>query len=242
MRHLAIGIALLAGIGCTALPALAGPPLVGDYTTTDLGGPVSVGRYSEAWTAGGGALLAGTTLNAESWDGASLGTEWRYWCATEPAPGVLLVNTVNASGNGNKTYMKTFTGGYIWLSGTGPWANGDPSYPGVIDTYTEFETIQYSNWVPVGAVTNVQATAHFDAYPTSCMAFSVSNGVRVGSTEFGMTKPADYPDLLAAGTCAPGLTEGAWWDMMTMTLSISGNGCATPTKSASWGAVKAIYR
>lgn len=200
-----------------------------------------LGRYSEGWQAGGGALLPGVTLNAQSWDGAALGTSWYYRCATTTAPAVMLTNTVDANGNGNRTYMKQFVGGQIWLSGTGPWANGDADYPGDIDSYTEFETVQYANFVPVAAVTNVQATAHFAAYPNDCMAFQVSNGVEVGSTALGGTKPADYPDFLTAGTCAPTAPEGAWWNFLTMTLSIT-SGCTTPARPSSWGALKAIYR
>ena len=140
--------------------SVAGPPLDGSYQSTDLGGPVLLGRYTEAWDVGGGALEVGTTLHAESWDpgGPALGTQWRYWCSTELVPSVLLVDLVDGSGNGNRTYQKTFSGGYIWLSGTGPWANGDPDYPGVIDTYYEFETITYSNWVPIAAVTSSNDT------------------------------------------------------------------------------------
>ena len=239
MKHLVIcSLALFVSFGGVTLVS-AGPPLEGDYQTTDLGGPLSIGHYTESWLPDGGALEPGTTLNAESWDGANLGTEWRYWCATEPAAAVLLVDTVNSSGNGYRTWMKTFSGGYLWLSGTGPWANGDPDYPGVIETYTEFETVQYSNWVPVAAVTNVQATGHFDNYPSECLTFAVSNGFRVGSTEFSMVKPATYPEFLAAGTCAPGLTNGAWWDMVNMTLSITT--CSVSVQPSDWGTVKRLY-
>jgi hypothetical protein len=220
--------------------SLAGPPLNGAYDSTDLGGVVYVGRYTEAWDGGGsgGALLEGTTLHAESWDGMTLGSQWRYWCSTEGSDAQLLVNTVNAQGNGNRTYMKTFIGGYIWLSGTGPWANGDVDYPGVIDAYTEFETITYSNWVPIAAVTNVQATAHFDNYTALCMTFYIGNGTRVATTEIGETLPADYPDLLDPD-CYATRTEGAAWDFTSITLSITS--CAVGTEESSWGAIKSMY-
>lgn len=221
-----------------AVPALADAPLNGDYQSTDLGGPVYVGRYTEGWGPGGGALLYNTTLNAESWDGATLGTQWRYWCSTETSDAVLLVNTVNSSGNGNRTYMKTFVGGYIWLSGSGPWANGDPDYPGVIETYTEFETISYSNWVPISAITNVQAIAHFDDYPDLCMAFYIGNGSRVATTALGDPVPADYPDFLDPD-CNGTRTEGACWDFFSVTLSITD--CATPAEESTWGEIKSIH-
>lgn len=218
---------------------IAGPPLDGAYQSTDLGGPVYVGRYTEAWSTGGAAINAGTTLNAESWNGSALGTQWRYWCATEAANGVLLVNTVNGSGNGNRTYMKTFPGGYIWLSGTGPWANGDPDYPGVIDSYVEFETITYQNWVPIAAVTNVQAQAHFDNYPELCMSFYIGNGTRMTTTELGQPVPANYPALLDP-SCAATRSLGAAWDFTSITLSIVG--CNVSTKESTWGGIKSIYK
>lgn len=220
--------------------SLAGPPLTGDYDSTDLGGVVYLGRYTEAWDGGGsgGALLGGTTLHAESWDGMALGAQWRYWCSTEASDAQLLVDMVNVEGNGNRTYMKTFTGGYIWLSGTGPWANGDVDYPGVIDAYTEFETITYSNWVPIAAVTNVQATAHFDNYPSQCMTFYIGNGTRAATTEIGETLPVNYPDLLDPD-CNATRTEGAAWDFTSITLSITS--CTVGTEESSWGAIKSMY-
>jgi hypothetical protein len=231
MSH-AILILLLAGA------AFAGPPLDGAYDSVDMGGSVYVGRYSEGWNSGGGALQSGATLHAESWDGSILGSQWRYWCSTEASDAVLLVNTVNSSGNGNRTYMSTFSGGYIWLSGTGPWANGDPDYPGVIDSYVEFETITYSSWVPIAAITNVQATAHFDAYPGQCMTFYIGNGSRIATTALGDPVPADYPPFLDP-SCNPTRTEGACWDFFTITLSIMD--CNIATEETTWGTIKSLY-
>jgi hypothetical protein len=153
--------------------------------------------------------------------------------------GNLLVDNVNPStGNGNRTYQKTFEGGYIWLSGTGPWANGDPEYFGTIDSYYEFETIQYSNWVPIAAVSNVQAIAHFDDYPEQCMTFYIGNGTRMASTEVGDPVPSDYPALLNT-SCAATRTEGAFWDFTSVTLSIVG--CETSTEPSTWGFIKSTF-
>lgn len=231
-------MALSALLVLLAGSALAGPPMSGSYNSTDIGGLAFVGRYTEGWDAGAGALEPGTTLNAMSWDGMTLGTQWHYWCATEGAAPVLLTNTVNAQGNGNRTYMKTFVGGYIWLSGTGPWAGGDVDYPGVINNYVEFETITYQNWVPIAAVTNVQATASFDSYPDMCMAFYIGNGNRVATTDLAQPIPANYPPLLDPG-CDATRGEGAAWDFDSITLTI--DGCAVSIQESTWGAVKALY-
>jgi hypothetical protein len=229
---------LAATIILVAGTVLAGPPLNGAYQSTDLGGSVYVGRYTEAWDAGGGALDTGTTLNATSWDGMTLGTQWQYYCGTEVAAPIVLIDNVDVNGNGNRTYQKYFMGGYIWLSGTGPWANGDPDYPGYISSYFEFETVTYSNFVPIAAITNVQASAHFDNYPELCMAFYIGNGSRVADTNLGDPVPADYPGLLDAN-CDATRTEGAFWDFFTITLSITS--CTVGTEETTWGAVKDMY-
>jgi len=239
MKKLFALLAASAWMLLLASSALAGAPLNGDYQSTDLGGPIDVGRYTEGWDVGSGAMLAGTTFNAGSWDGANFGAMWRYTCGTLLSDATLLTDNVDANGNGNRTYMKTFVGGTIWLSGAGPWGNGDAEYSGPIGSYVEFETVQYSAWERTGVVTNVQATASFDGYDGMCVAFSVANGTEVGSTDFGEMKPADYPDFLWAGSCAPGAPEGAWWDMSSITLSI--NWCAVPTREQSWGAIKAKF-
>lgn len=237
-RHLSGTI--LACIVMMAAAALAGPPLNGIYSSTDIGGDVNTGRYTEGWDVGGGATSIGTVLNAQSWDGATLGLQWRYTCSTIESAPALIQDTVNASGTGSKTWQIDFTGGTIWLSGDGPWGNGDAEYTGTITSYTEFETVQYVAFEAVHAVTNVTAIAHLDGYSEACMTFSVGNGVEVGNTNDGSTKPSTYPDFLQAGTCAPVMTLGAWWDFMTMSLYI--DNCTVGTEPATWGAVKAIYR
>lgn len=234
-----IGMALFALLAVlVAGTAVAGPPLTGSYDDVNHGGSVYLGRYTEAWDSAGGAMEVGTTLNAESWNDPDLGTQWRYWCSTESSPAVLWQDNVNASGYGNRTYLKQFAGGYIWLSGTGPWANGDPDYPGVIGSYTETEIVTYEAWVPIAAVTSVQATAQFTGY-SACMTFYIGNGDRVGTTDLGDTKPSGYPDFLAED-CGATRTLGAWWDFDDITLVISGD-CTTPVEKSTWGAVKALY-
>ena len=224
-----------------ATASIAGPPLDGAYDSTDLGGPVDVGRYSEGWATPDGALTPGmNTLNASSWDGMNLGLQWRYYCSTLASDPVLLMDTVSATGNGSRTYQKNFSGGFVWLSGTGPWANGDAEYTGTITTYVEFETIQYLNHERVAAVTNVVAEALIDGYPDMCMVFSVGNGAEIGSTDFGEMLPADYPGFLDGTSCDATMPFGSWWDLMTLTLTL--NNCAVSVESSSFGAVKSLYR
>lgn len=237
MKFFAMASTCLLLMGSTAV---ADSPLNGNWDSTDIGGPVDVGRYTESWANPDGAQDMGATIHGESWDGATLGGMWRYECATLTAPAILLVDNVDSNGYGNRTYMKTLSGGFLWLSGSGPWANGDPDYPGIIDSCVVFETIQYQAWNRVHLVANIQAAGHFDNYPDNCVTFGVANGVEIGSTDFGETKPATYPDYLQSGTCAETSAPGAWGDVITLNIAVKG--CIPlPVQATSWGAVKALY-
>lgn len=229
-------LALMMVLVLTAGAVVAGPPVNGTYQSTDLGGTIPLGRYSESWSMPGGWLMMGNVSHAESWDGMNLGTVWRYYCPMLTMS-TLLVDNVDGNGNGNRTYMKTYTGGFVWLSGTGPWANGDPQYTGPITAYTEFETVQFVNFARLAAVSNVQATAQFDGYD-SCMNFAVGNMADVNNTDV-MMKPMDYPAFLATD-CNPTATMGSWWDMFTLTLTITG--CTVETEESTWGEIKAKYQ
>ena len=234
------GIAVLTvAVLAMAATSFAAPPLNGTYQSTDLGGTMQLGRYSEGFVAPEGGIVPGVTYNAQSWDGATLANQWWYYCGTMVSPPWLLTDTVDGNGNGNRTYMKTFVGGFIWLSGTGPWANGDPQYTGIVDSYTMFETITFDNWNRIAAVFNIDATGHFDNYAPSCMSFAIGNGSQAGSTDWGDTPPADYPPLLEQGTCDPVAPLGTWWDMHTLTMTIKG--CTVPVEETTWGAFKSMY-
>lgn len=217
---------------------LAGAPLEGAWSSTDLGGPVTLGRYTEGWEVGGAPMQAGTTFNAASWDGVTLGGLWSYSCAVEGDDAVLIDDSVDAMGFGSRTWKKTFNGGTIWLSGSGPWGNGDPSYTGSIISYVEYETLTYVAFTVIGARTNVQAMATIDGYGTTCLGFSVGNGAKISDTASG-PPPANYPALLTP-SCSPTAPNGAFWDFAQLVLYIGG--CEVGTEESSWSTVKSQYR
>jgi hypothetical protein len=223
-----------------AVPALAGPPVNGTYKSTDIGGPMLTGRYSELWF--GGPLVVNNTLNEQSWDGTTLGTQWHWYCPWITSS-VLLVNTVNLAGNGQKIWRVTYTGGYCWLQGPGaPWDGGDASYTANIDTWIAIVTETYSAFVEVGTVRNHNASATFVGYNDECMALSVTNIEKLGDTNDGPL-PADYPNFWNWFTCTDVGTAGPgeWGDIDGITFSITG--CETVgTQEATWGAVKSLYR
>ena len=232
-------LASLITISLIGSVALAGPPLEGVYNSTDLGGDIDVGRYMESYLVPEGAILPGTTLHAQSWDGMSLGQMWSYQCGVMVSAPVLISDFVGSTGTGSRTYMKTFVGGTLWLSGTGPWGNGEAEYSGPILSYVEYETVQFLNWERIHAVTNVSATASIDGFSNSCIAFTVGNGVEIGSTDFDHPIPTDYP-VMHDGACNPTDALGAWWDFMTLSLYI--DSCTVSTDATTWDSVKSFYK
>jgi hypothetical protein len=222
-----------------AVPAFAGPPANGNYTSTDIGGAMQPGRYSELWY--GGKLLVNNTLNEQSWDGSTLGSQWHWYCPWIVSAPQLLVNTVDGNGNGTKIWKVTYTGGYCWLDGAGPWAGGDASYMANIDTWIAIVTETYSNFVEVGTTRNHNATATFVGYNQECMSLTISNTEKLGDTTGGPL-PANYPDFWDWFVCADVGTAGPgeWGDVSGITFSILG--CTVGTHNSSWGEVKAMYR
>jgi len=222
-----------------AVPALAGPPANGTYNSTDIGGTMLPGRYSESYYPA--KLSIDNTLNEQSWNGSVLGTQWWWYCPWINAAPALLVNTVNGAGNGIKVWRATYTGGYCWIDGAGPWAGGDASYLANIDTWNAIITETYAAFVEVGTVRNHDATATFVAYP-DCMSLSITNAVKLGDTGDGPL-PADYPSFWNwIGCFDQGPTgPGEWGDVEGITFTV--DGCQTvKTEQSTWGNVKAMYR
>jgi hypothetical protein len=220
-----------------AAPVLAQAPVNGTYKSNDLvGGTMLEGRYSESWVAG--KLDVGNTMNEESWDGAVLGTEWRFFCPRVISV-ALLLNGVNGAGNGQKIWQLTYNGGFFWLDGGGPWGGGDPSYLATVVGWNAIVTEQFANFVEVSQIRSISATASFVDYGTICLALQVQNTEKDDDTN-SSGLPADYP-VFIDGSCDPVPTgAGEWGDVSQITFSI--DNCPTvPVQQASWGQVKQLY-
>lgn len=220
-----------------AVPALANPPIDGNYKSTDVGGTMYTGLYSETWN--GGPMAVNNTVNEASWDGANLGTQWTWSCAYVAVPPTLLYDGVNANGDGNKIWKVVYTSGTAWLSGTGPWADNEPAgYTATVDTWTATVTETYSNFDEVGTVKTVSATASFVGYPDVCIVLALSNQQKHGD---GPTLPItpQYPAFID-NTCAGASGPGEWGEVDDITYSILN--CTVSTKESTWGAIKARYR
>lgn len=224
-----------------AVPAFAGAPQNGTWTSVDIGGPMLAGRYSESWLPA--KLSNNNTLNEKSWDGSTLGGQWWWYCPWITGAPTLLFNNVNGAGNGIKIWRATYTGGYCWLNGPGePWDGGDPSYLANINTWTGIITETYQNFQEVGTVRNHNATASFVGYNAECMSLRIENAEKLSDTTHGPL-PANFPDFWNWAPCASIGTAGPgeWGDVDSITFSITD--CqAVATEPTTWGKVKSMYR
>ena len=220
----------------TAAQAWAVDPLPGVYNSTDLGGLVTLGRATQSWAL---PLNAQNGLqdvfSSASWNGAALGTQWKFSCGVQPA-----VQTVqdhrDAAGTGSVVFTNTFAGGGFWLSKNGPWGNGVNNLTGTINATHEIVTVVYVANVPMQARVNVDASGVFDG--SECvLTFVIANGIGLGDTD-ALPKPPGYPDFLDPG-CGATRLYGSWGDMSQITMRID---CPLPTHDSTWGRVKMLYR
>ena len=234
LSHVVASVAMVALI---VAPASANPPLDGMYTSMD--GDMLEGRGSESWVAGAD-LELGNTLNWDSWDGATLATQWYLSCPALCLDPELILDTVDGNGNGFRIYELTYCDGVLWLAGDGPWSNGDPDYTADFAQATSVVTIQFVQNNPVGWIQNLNVIGTFLNAPETCIDLLIANGVRLGDTGSG-NFPADYPDLVLGPNCDPAPDgAGSWWDISGITMTITG--CAVPVEDTTWGRVKSSYR
>ena len=220
-------------------PVYAGCPVEGTYTA--ISGDIFEGRSSEAWPGGGEGQLGNSVLG-QSWDSVSLGSQWELSCPQICVAPVLLLDTVNGSGYGQRTYITQYCGGTLWLDGgTQAWSNGDADYTLNLSSTYFYTTIQYAAGVPVAKVNNIQLSGHFDGCQESCIGFEIANAAEIGNGILGQNFPANYPLPVQAGTCAQDpLLLGSYWNVTSITMTIIG--CSVPTREISWGAAKSLYR
>jgi len=214
-------------------------PVGGIYNSTDLGGVLLTGRAS-TWRIGINSGLP-HVLHGQSWNGATLGTQWEFLCPTENVNFVVQDNRVG--GVGTIVYTSTFTGGtFTFFAGGWPWGDGT----GTLGTTTLITTVQYilvaSVSTPVAAVVNGNTSGMFAG---GCeLTFVIGNGTGVGETTSLnplITKPADYPTFLdgACATAPANQQFGTWGNVITITMGIN---CPTGAGKGTWGRVKTIYR
>ena len=218
--------------------AFAQAPSLGNYTSTDIGGTLLTGRFSESWVGAGGHGQIGNTVNIESWDKKSLGGQWKLWCATLAAPPQVIEDSVDEKGNGYRVWMASYVGGYLWLSESGPWNGGSANgYTGVVDTYTSYLRIRYEKDVAAEITCEISATGHLQEHPEICFTFDASCRI-YGDTAKDKKIGDNFPPFLDLN-CKTVPDEG-WWGFVRE-IHITLTGCVTPVQERTWGAIKSLY-
>jgi len=224
-------------IALLAAPVLAGPPVQGIYYSFDMpSGSFYAGRFSESWAGPGTHGQTGNTVNAESWNGTALGTEWKLWCPSIALPPMLVSDTRNVNGTGEVTWRTTYQGGHFWLGASGPW--GDQDYTGDLDFFIVTTTYMYVFGDVLGIRSNVTTAGPIDGY-NLCFVFGINNCAFFGDTDMG-PKPTTFPAFMDA-LCNTGmLTRGGWGSVTELAFQITGD-CQVGTEPSSWGKIKSLY-
>ncbi len=226
---------LIAG---TAAIALAAQPTPGTYYSTDHPinpGQVLTGHGSNSWSTPNGNQNSDAVFNSDSWDGATLGTQWRYECGVSIGPETVQDNRVG--GTGTVVYTVNYSGGTFFLSKNGPWGDGVNDLTGTIGGTTTITTVQFVGGTPVGSRLNIDSSGSFDG-STCTLRYVVSNGTGAGETDLGNVKGSDYPDFLDT-SCLSTRIYGSWGVIQDIQMEID---CPTPNKPATWGTIKSQYK
>jgi hypothetical protein len=246
MRRSATRVFILIGAACamTVLAQVASavsyPLLTGTYGT--LNGTIQAGRATESMPSDGAEGLIGNTIWAESWNGAVLGGNWKLTCMKLDGPPTLIYDGL-VGGNGQRIYATNYSGGSIWLSGTGAWAaGGAPYYTGTLTMFKVTTTKQFVAGTQVGAVDDINFAGMFEG-AGQCFAMNIANADLVGMTGSAFLPPPGgvWPAFHGPSDCAAIGSHGNYWSVHDLTLIISGD-CLTPDTPATWGRIKSLYR
>ena len=228
---------LLLSLACATLAGAASPPLPGTYKT--LFGSVLPGRATESMPCDTCQGQVGNLITAQSWNGASLGTNWTISCPQVAASPTLTYDGV-VGGTGQRIYQTAYSGGRLWLAGSGAWGTGDPFYTGDITSFTVIAAKQYVAGQLVGVVSNINFTGNIEGY-NNCFTLAISNAEFVGATPGTPALAGAFPPFQGPSDCNVTGTSGTYWDVHDITFSIIGN-CVTSTRSSTWGGLKTLYR
>lgn len=233
MRISRLLLTTLVAFAITSSSALADCPVPGMWSTTT--GTMIGGRASEAWCgAGGGPLqpgVPGNTQNTQSWDSATLGTQWKAWGMSIDAAGPSVSGALDGNGDGILTYTTHYDGGQFWLSGAHAWSSGGGDLTGSISGYVVVATATVRAFVTVGLTSNVSFSGTFAGCDgADCVIeFAIANAILIGSGAV----PSDYPPYLC------GADLGQWFDACCITVVID---CTVGTQPESWGRIKSLYQ
>ena len=195
-----------------------------------LNGPMSGGRVSESF-AGGAAGMPGNTENAMSWDGVTLGGEWKVWGMTINSAGAVEISSdLDVNGNGWVEYRTDYDGGEFWLSKDGLWGDGWNDLTGVVQNYTVTTKVTMMGGQAVGSTSNIYFSGQFgESSPMNgcVIEYAIANAMANGFTD-----GTNYPAMLGGG-------GGEYFDVCCISTSIS---CVVSNELESFGELKARFR
>lgn len=201
-----VAAALVAAVAVFGSTVQAGP-ITGDYSSTDLGGTVTPGRWTEGFVAGlPGAV--GNGAHAESWNG-TLGSEWELTGATITGTTVLSGPALPpAVGVVTVVYQRLFdvTNADLILKNTGSWWNAadNPATEYVVNlsSYVQILTVTYADQ----QIANASSIETFSGTFQDFAGYELLYGHTLGAYDnAGVVLPAGYPSFEPGTALA-----GAW--------------------------------
>lgn len=235
MKLSAIGMGVLAVVflAASASAVCLNSPKDGIYTTTN--GSMIGGRSSEAWCSGVGPGQPGNTESAASWNGSTLGGQWKIWgMAIDENGAVETARWFDAYGNGWIDYTTNYVGGEFWLDGDHLWGTGAGDFSGTVTYFNVSARVSYFGGQPVGVTSNIFMRGSFADCTHCAIEYAISNAMLVWRTGYATAMPANYP----AFEC--GAAAGELFDVCCATAKIYCQPVAT--ESSTWGGIKALYR
>lgn len=228
-----IPLFLFLSLALAASVAVAQCPVPGMYMTSN--GLMLEGRASIGWCDGNGWGEEGNIYNAESWEGAVLGTQWKIFGQTIGQNGAVEIDSnIDGNGNGWIAYTVNYVGGEFWFAADGPWGDGGADLSGGLSSWDVQVTVTFIGFDPVGATSNITATGWFNDCPECLIEFFIANSLTVWRSDWDPTPLDDYPPFLCD-------TEaGEQEDICCVIMTI---GCEpTANQQTTWGAIKNLYR
>jgi len=178
-------------------------PVYGVFQSEEFGGDIMDGRWSASLPEGNTGELAqiGSVINAASWDGVELGTQWqmsgqelvaRDLLSVEPF-GALEIEKWTIEYEGGQLLLKEFARGGATCAWWGDEPAGFDEYVVDITEYSHNTQITYLSGQAVGVYSIITLSGVFEEYTDWQLEFMLAVAVELGE---GAEPPANYPEFL----------------------------------------------
>ena len=203
LRKISGSLAALLVAGALAAGTAQATPVYGVFVSEEFSGDIMDGRWSASLPEGntGDVAQIGSVINAASWDGVELGTQWamsgqelvaRDLLSVEPFGNLRIEKWALDYDYGTLLLKKYARGGAI-----SQWWGGEPAgveeYVVNIGQYSHNTQITYLYNEIVGVYSIITLSGTFEEYPNWQMEFMLAVAVELGE---GAAPPANYPEYL----------------------------------------------